>query len=150
MIRELRLRHKRMVTVLGIFAAVVFVAALSARKPIPTMEENPLPLTQAPLPDANAKVINLTFPNLGEGFTAKVYQGRTRVLEVDVGAALKVADPLVYESPAGMKEARLLGPLPSHGKMTYSLDAAHGHILIYSLPQQEVIDRAMFDGSVTP
>lgn len=141
MIRELRLRHRRLIPILAILSIAVFMAALSARKPIP--ESSPVPFAQ---PDfsilANAETHELKFTELESTLKATLHQTDSRrVLEINIIAPVKLADPLVYWTPSDMNKAQLLGPLPSSGKKTYALKNPDGSVIIYSLAQQEIIDQ---------
>lgn len=151
----LRVRHRRMVTVLGVVSAAVLVAAVLARPTFPTMAEIPLAPASGVEPGA-AVLAGGQFMLQDVPIEASVYaaapDGRApRVMLRPLGGkAVSGADVLVYwhprEGERGMRVpdgAWLIGTLAGPQARVFELpfDAVAGELLFYSLAQQRMYDR---------
>ena len=157
MIRPLRARHRRMMTVLAVVVPVVFVAGLLARQPVPAVDELPgtvrpaVPegFTEAAVDDAawGGLALRTTWmvgPATAEG--GPPARGVTLTFLVDP----RLPDLLVYwaaesEGASLALDAHLLGTIGDLQERSWVLpgDASDGGVLVlYSLARQEVVATA--------
>lgn len=143
MIRELRGRHRLMITLLAVVTPVLFVAALAGRTPMPT----------GGLPSALAASTLANLVPIGAEWTLLMnppIRGRYLALPGDsIPTAIRLTpdgpggepDLLLYwaetvgDSVALPPEARLLGPLDA--RQPVSLPRPEGYLILYSLAHRE-------------
>jgi len=146
MIRPLRIRHRRIFTVLGVLLPVAFGLGIAARKPVPHMNSVPADLTEA-APDA---ILIKQFDDLFVKAPVQVMlmkeNGGAGQFVICCSAENNFAKPdlLVYWSTASNisdtlpEDATLLGAFSALRLKLPS--AAEGKLILYSLADDEIVD----------
>jgi len=151
MIRPLRQRHRRMVTVLGVLLPIAFVVGIAARKPVPSTPSLPAGLVASP------RTFAATQWEHADLFAKAVIQVRLLRESADAGGfGIELSAPKDFVKPdlivywvAGNPNitdtlpdnARLLGAFNSSIALPLPVEAtsASGILVLYSLADQEVI-----------
>jgi hypothetical protein len=152
MIRALRQRHRRMVTVIGVLLPVAFAAGIGARKPAPTVASLPTALARtsqhleavewerADLFTKTPIQVRLLRESAGAGHFAVEFSAAKDFVKPDL---------IVYWVTGGQnitnalpENARLLGTFNSSMALSLSPDAAQGSgvLVLYSLADQEIVE----------
>jgi len=152
MIRPLRQRHRRMISVLGVFLPVALAVGIAARKPMPTVASLPAQLSGPPQQFTALKWERddlFTKTPMRVRLLREVPKGGRSGIQFSVGKEFAKPDLLVYWVAAGTKvtdtipdNAFLLGapyssaalPLPAEA------NAASGVLVLYSLADHEIIE----------
>lgn len=153
MIAPLRRRHRSMFVVLAVAVPALFLTALAHRPTAPLVPKLPIELVS-------------TTPSAGQSLELFADYAASLLVDADGAhltlealAPLRQPDLLAYFStgaPAASSlpaEAHLLGPVAWGQPRTFALPPAAadgGHLLLYSLPHQEVTAAAELPGFELP
>lgn len=157
MIRPLRARHRRVVTVLAVLVPVVFVAGLLARQPVPA--EDDLPRSVRPATPERWTAIEIDDVAWGDLALRTIWLAgpepvaegpRQRGVKLRFLEDPRIPDLLVYWAPTAegralSLEAHLLGAIGDRQERSWRLPpgaAGGGVLVLYSLARQEVVGTA--------
>ena len=152
MIAPLRRRHRGMFVVLAVAVPTLFLFALAHRPRAPEVPE--LPPELAGTAPAESRPVELF-----AGYASSLSTDATGThLTLEALEPLRQPDLLAYfctEAPAGRlpADAHLLGPVAWGQARTFALPeaaAGGGHVVLYSLPHQEVTVSAPLPGFGQP
>jgi hypothetical protein len=152
MIRPLRQRHRRMVTVLGVVLPVVLVAGIAARKPAPIVTTLPSALATATQhletvewerTDLFTKTliqVRLLRESAGSGRFAVGFSAAKDFVKPDLLVYWAAGNPDITTTLPD--KARLLGAFNSSAALTLPAEAALGSgvLVLYSLADQEIVE----------
>ena len=149
MIRPLRIRHRRIFTVLGVLLPVAFGLGIAARKPVPQMNAVPPGLTE-PTPDALlVKQFDDLFAKAAVQVMLMKEDGSAGQFAIFCLARDNFAKPdlLVYWSTASSttdtlpEDATLLGAFSAlRLKLPSATLTTEGALILYSLADNEIVD----------
>ena len=144
----LRRRHRATVTLLAVLVPAMVLMALAARTPAPTDRANLSP----PSPAGSQEIE--TFP----GFIGRMSVEGGGILTLEGTEELRQPDVLAYFSTSAPGDSlpvdvHLLGPVAYRQARSFPLPdeaAAGGHLILYSLAHQEVLQVSEFPGFELP
>jgi len=152
MIYSLRLRHRRMVIVLGVILPAAFAVGIAARKPVPSIEQLPTGLVASPQNFAATEwersdlfvitptQVRLLRESVGAGRFAVEFSAAKDFVKPDLIVYWVAGNPNITDTLPD--RARLLGAFSSSVALPLSPDAGAGSgvLILYSLADQEVVE----------
>ena len=152
MIRPLRQRHRRMMTIIGVLLPIAFAAGIAARRPAPTVATLPTALAttqrhfeaveweRADLFTKTLIQVRLLRESAGAGHFAVEFSAARDFVKPDLIVYWVAGSP--NNTDRLPDNARLLGAFNSSVALSLWLDAQPGSgvLMLYSLADQEVVE----------